>query len=297
LLKFWKSLEQGTESTPESPSSTSDTNSNAFETPLPTQASGPGNLNVPATVNNRVVQKYQKLQYRLRKYEGENTDSIDFVNKVIEDAEKSVSEGEFPTVAETMKNAFGWSEADVQKYLDGNQLKAPTQVEYLDKDARKQYEITGSGILMQGDPATPFDTSSMFSKGSGAGFGIYVMSPNGELYSNAHKVGLFHHSSFLEGLPTAAAGEWKVEGGTLKHITNKSGHYRPDKVHLVQVLLELKERGISLSGVEITLINDDPYSGDAIEFLEDYQDLLHEQPKTEEDKPKAINMGSHYMNK
>ncbi len=48
-----------------------------------------------------------------------------------------------------------------------------------------------------------FDTSTMFSSGAGPGYSVFVIGPDGKIYANEHKPELFHHSSFLAGLPPA----------------------------------------------------------------------------------------------
>jgi hypothetical protein len=50
---------------------------------------------------------------------------------------------------------------------------------------------------------------------SGKGWGIFVCDPTGNLYLGTHKVGRFHHSSFLEGTAVIAAGEMVVENGQI----------------------------------------------------------------------------------
>jgi hypothetical protein len=94
----------------------------------------------------------------------------------------------------------------------------------------------------------------MFSKFLGKGFGIYAMDGSGTFYADAHRVGLFHHSSFTQGGEVAGAGELKVQDGSLKHISNKSGHYQPGREEMMQVLDELLGEGVSLAGVGITIV-------------------------------------------
>jgi hypothetical protein len=218
--------------------------------------------------NREPAFKYAKVNKRLDSYAGEDQDSreITHVNAIFSALEGAVLRGKVASVAEGLKNQFGWSDQDIEKYYDN---KERTQVKYLDEESRKDYELVGGSPIKQGDPPTPFDTSAMFSKHSGNGFGIYVMSPNGELYSHAHKVGLFHHSSFLAGLPTAGAGEIKVDKGVIKHITNKSGHYRPDETNMIQTLEELASRGVNLSNVKLSLVDGTEYDN-AQEFLEQH---------------------------
>jgi len=91
---------------------------------------------------------------------------------------------------------------------------------------------------------TPLDTSNMVTAFSGPGYAIYVMSAEGHIHVSTHSVGHRHHSSLLAGADVACAGELKVERGILRHLSNKSGHYRPDVLNLVQVLAELQEGAI-----------------------------------------------------
>jgi hypothetical protein len=92
-------------------------------------------------------------------------------------------------------------------------------------------------------------TDDMMSKVAGSGWGIFVMSEHGKWYAGTHTVGLFHHSSFLAGDVVACAGELKVSNGSLKGISNKSGHYAPTAEMLMQSLGELARAGVSLGGV------------------------------------------------
>ena len=148
-----------------------------------------------------------------------------------------------------------------------------SKVKYIQTDeARKEFELEIGGSLKQGGEA--YDTSKMYSKFMGDGFGIFVMSADGRFYSTSHKIGLFHHSSFLAGGAVAGAGEMKVEGGTLKYITNKSGHYWPGDRELVQTLTALKRAGVGISSVVLGQLlpsggMNNPYPGGAEQFLTD----------------------------
>ena len=118
-----------------------------------------------------------------------------------------------------------------------------------------------------------YDTSHMYSKFKGDGFGIYVMGRDGKFYSNSHKIGLFHHSSFLSGGDVAGAGEMKVTGGNLEWITNKSGHYFPGEAQLVQTLQQLQGAS-GFATAKIGVFDDnykwkDDLPGGAAQFLKD----------------------------
>jgi hypothetical protein len=118
-------------------------------------------------------------------------------------------------------------------------------------DERSKYKLKFSGgSITRGAEEGGLDTAKMMTNKSGAGFGIFVMSPNGEMYAGSHKVGIFHHSSFLGGGQTAGAGEMKVSGGKLKVLTNKSGHYLPEAWENLQVIEELRDQGVSPDSYE-----------------------------------------------
>ncbi|MFP4310419.1 MAG: hypothetical protein ACLFS9_00365 [Nitriliruptoraceae bacterium] len=155
-----------------------------------------------------------------------------------------------PAVARKMLiEQMGWRAEDIPMVMQARTTYLATD------DDRRAYELTGGGTLMQN--GAPFDTTApepMYSKFSGKGWGIYVMAPDGRLYAGSHRVGLFHHSSFLAGSDVAGAGEIKAEGGKLRGITNKSGHYTPGPEQMRQVLEELAGRGTSLAGVELRLV-------------------------------------------
>ena len=238
-----------------------------------------------SNLNNKDKAKYKFIKPLLAQYKGEEVKS-GLAIQIIETVAKAVADGKFPSLATVMKEKFNWDANDIATYLDGDKLKEGVnpKVTYVNEQDRKNYELIGGSTLKQGTPdPEPFDTSAMFSKHSGAGFGIYVMSPNGELYSNPHKVGLFHHSSFLAGLPTAGAGELKVIDGTLKYITNKSGHYQPGDEHLVQTLMELRDRGVGLTGVGIATVLGGEYNKDAAGYLEDKKHLVEGIPLDDDD--------------
>jgi hypothetical protein len=158
------------------------------------------------------------------------------------------------SIEEYMKG-YGWSAEDVQKHIT---RRDPAFVKYFESDAaRGEYEVIGGAPLKQGNLPGSFDTRNMASlQGAGRGYGIYVMSPDNRFYSGSHKVGLFHHSSFLAGMPVAGAGEWKVTNGKLEEITNKSGHYRPGPVQMINTLKELRRRGTKLGTVKLVIRGD-----------------------------------------
>lgn len=93
------------------------------------------------------------------------------------------------------------------------------------------------------------------------GFAMYVLAPDGRVYYTFdHVQGAFHHSSLLAGAPVAAAGDMTILDGRLLEISNSSGHYRPPPRSLDQILDRLREMGVELEGVKVTVLGDDPPS-------------------------------------
>lgn len=77
---------------------------------------------------------------------------------------------------------------------------------------------------------------------------IFVMGETGDIYiANCHRMGQFHHSSFLAGGPVAAAGEIRIETGVVKLLSRASGHYEPTSAQFTQVMDRLRDQGISAS--------------------------------------------------
>lgn len=128
---------------------------------------------------------------------------------------------------------------DVNGYMSGG-----VGVPYLLAADRKQYliEVSPHGRLTQGG----FLLNTL---GTPQKLFIFVMDGDGKIYS-ANKSKVQHHSSFLAGGPAAAAGHWRVEYGALQYVCNQSGHYQPPFDYTQQILVELKKRGVDVSGVE-----------------------------------------------
>lgn len=108
-------------------------------------------------------------------------------------------------------------------------------------------KILGGRLCLNNAEAKPLDTSNMVTNFSGPGYAIYVMSVQGNIHVSPHSVGHRHHSSLLAGANVAGAGELKVSNGRLIELSNKSGHYSPSEVHLLQVLHQLEKSGIPMT--------------------------------------------------
>ncbi|XP_068341354.1 IQ domain-containing protein IQM3-like [Pyrus communis] len=132
-------------------------------------------------------------------------------------------------------------------------------IKYLGPQERMQYEyIVEEGKLIHSQTEELLDTKD----GSPGAKWIFVMSTSKKLYAGVKKKGVFHHSSFLAGGATIAAGRLEAEKGILKSISAYSGHYRPTDDRLDTFLSVLKENGVNLDEVKIRKASDDSDSYD-----------------------------------
>ncbi|XP_073062809.1 IQ domain-containing protein IQM3-like [Primulina eburnea] len=127
-------------------------------------------------------------------------------------------------------------------------------IKYLGPQEREHYEyVVVDGKLLQKLSEKPLDTNG----GSSGSKWIFVMSTTKRLYAGEKKKGQFHHSSFLAGGATLAAGRLVAEDGVLKCISPYSGHYKPTDESLDIFLSYLEENGVNLEEVEIRKANED----------------------------------------
>lgn len=126
--------------------------------------------------------------------------------------------------------------------------KRQERVRYLEsKEERKNKEVTISGgqwTEASGDPLSSMGKTALGAPGDGKNWMIFVLSPDGKFYADAHEEGKYHHSSALAGIPVKGAGAIKVIGGTLEEISDKSGHYKPDMHQMYTTLMQLQKCGI-----------------------------------------------------
>jgi hypothetical protein len=80
---------------------------------------------------------------------------------------------------------------------------------------------------------------------------IWAMDEQKKLYITPFSWnGQWHHSSFVAGMPVICAGTMKLDNGTVKEITNQSGHYQPKAMRMYEFLRILLTNGISLSAAD-----------------------------------------------
>ncbi|KAK4481171.1 hypothetical protein RD792_012052 [Penstemon davidsonii] len=132
-------------------------------------------------------------------------------------------------------------------------------IKYLGPQEREHYEyVVVGGKILHKLTGQPFDTNN----GLPGSKWIFVMSTTKKLYTGEKKKGHFHHSSFLAGGTTLAAGRLVAADGVLKCISAYSGHYRPTEDSLDAFLSFLKENGVNLDEVEIRKANEDYETSD-----------------------------------
>jgi hypothetical protein len=79
--------------------------------------------------------------------------------------------------------------------------------------------------------------------------GVYVMSPDGDLYIGMDVSGKFHHSSLLRGADVGAAGRIWIDHGHIKVMDTDSGHYAPEMGAFDLVRYYLERAGIDPDSV------------------------------------------------
>uniref|UniRef100_A0A7N0V114 IQ domain-containing protein IQM3-like n=1 Tax=Kalanchoe fedtschenkoi TaxID=63787 RepID=A0A7N0V114_KALFE len=131
-------------------------------------------------------------------------------------------------------------------------------IKYLGPQERAHYEYTvADGKIANVQTGELLDTNQ-----GGRDKWIFVMSTSKKLYAGVKKKGKFHHSSFLAGGTTLAAGRLVVDHGVLKSISAYSGHYRPTDDSLKTFMSYLSRSGVNLEEVKIHSAkeDDDGYS-------------------------------------
>ncbi|KAF2320150.1 hypothetical protein GH714_024563 [Hevea brasiliensis] len=136
-------------------------------------------------------------------------------------------------------------------------------IKYLGPQEREHYEyIVVEGKIIHKQTWNLLDTSN----GSKGTKWIFVMSTSKRLYAGEKKKGIFHHSSFLAGAATLAAGRLTVENGILKSISPCMGHYQPTEDSFDSFLSFLQDNGVSLDEVQINKVSEDSYVYDDGKF-------------------------------
>ncbi|XP_068664093.1 IQ domain-containing protein IQM3-like [Aristolochia californica] len=166
-------------------------------------------------------------------------------------------------------------------------------IKYLGPQEREHYEyILRDGKVVHKQSGELLETT----KANGKDKWIFVMSSSRKLYAGQKKKGIFHHSSFLAGGATLAAGRFIAENGALKAIWAYSGHYRPTEENLEIFLNFLSENGVNLDETKILSSSNEDYYDDAktVEGKENaeselpQQEVPYEKEKDLSSKPNEV---------
>ncbi|KAJ3675089.1 hypothetical protein LUZ60_004131 [Juncus effusus] len=123
-------------------------------------------------------------------------------------------------------------------------------IKYLGPQEREQYEyVIEEGKMIHKQSGELFNTSN---NGSEKEKWIFVMSSTKAIYAGQKKRGHFHHSSFLSGGATVAAGGLTIKNGVFKRISAHSGHYRPKDENIDNFLDFLQHNGVDLNQVKVS---------------------------------------------
>ncbi|MCP5180551.1 MAG: hypothetical protein H6994_11755 [Pseudomonadales bacterium] len=125
----------------------------------------------------------------------------------------------------------------------------PTPVTYLTRDQSTGHELAVSGgqIGIRSGASLNRTTS-----GGQPQPVVFVVSEGGRVLAGNYERGKFHHSSLVGGRNVQGAGEmYFAPDGRLQAISDKSGHYMPDRVRLLQGLTALKNANVPLESVDL----------------------------------------------
>jgi hypothetical protein len=146
------------------------------------------------------------------------------------------------------------------------------ELEYLDALGREEFRLefkggkaqrwngqladTRSGTLAIADTSGA-DAPDDYRTISRAGFVMVLRKGVWDaLYMRKHGGDVFH-SSYTAGNPVRCAGEMAIEAGTIKMVSNLSGHYQPEAKVLLQVLWHLQRNGVVLDEVAVYAMRDE----------------------------------------
>uniref|UniRef100_A0A0A0M2Z6 Calmodulin binding protein n=1 Tax=Cucumis sativus TaxID=3659 RepID=A0A0A0M2Z6_CUCSA len=119
---------------------------------------------------------------------------------------------------------------------------------------------------------------------------IFVLSTSKALYVGKKMKGKFHHSSFLAGGATLAAGRLVVENGILQAIWPHSGHYRPTEDNFREFISFLSENNVDLTHVKMSPRDEE---GEEDNVLQTQKGSLHvRKGSSEEDWIEQVSGGS-----
>lgn len=181
-------------------------------------------------------------------------EAIAHLNGFIRNEFQRVFDVDANQVDEVMTLAFG---KPVHVHYEQTEVlnEARTVAYVIDEVARRDYKLVfrhGFAYKRSQAGLTLYDTIDDNGK-NGKGEAIFVMDRNGHIFTGGYDSGLFHHSSFLAGNWSMAAGVMKVTGGQVVSVCPDSGHYQPGKQQMINVVERLKTYNVNLLNLTVNL--------------------------------------------
>jgi len=135
-------------------------------------------------------------------------------------------------------------------------------IKYLGPHAREAYEVAvKNGLLYYKQSGTIIDTDVRAHPAEEGDKGyIFVISPQGTMYTGEKVRGLFQHSTFLAGGAVLGAGQIDVKNGLLLTFKPHSGHYRPTTQIFKNMVTTLEAMGVNLEECQMTNCKPDKFS-------------------------------------
>jgi hypothetical protein len=146
-------------------------------------------------------------------------------------------------------------------YADSMNTGAADVVHFSDKSERSAHLMVvypGYNNDFEDINGQPYDTVMLGGMNPHAGH-MYAMDEYGTLFASepqglAKGTTYWNHSSFNAGKDVVCAGMIRITNGALQYVDNASGHYKPGRQHLFELLSIFQAEGISLNGVSVGIL-------------------------------------------
>ena len=143
-------------------------------------------------------------------------------------------------------------------YEDNEVFNENRSTQYIrDETERRRYKLVfRKGLAykrMTEGGLEKYDTKDETGKDDEPGEAIFVMDRDGRIYTGSYARSQFHHSSFLAGGWSLAAGVMKITRGQVETVCPDSGHYQPGVQQMLNVVERLKTYDVNLTKLTVKL--------------------------------------------
>lgn len=140
-------------------------------------------------------------------------------------------------------------------YEDTEVFNENRSVEYIKEETvRRKFKVVfrkGLAYKRNENGLQLYDTSTDIGKQGEAGEAIFVMDDKGRIYTGSYAKSEFHHSSFLAGGWSMAAGVMRITNGQVVSVCPDSGHYQPGLQQMLNVVERLRTYGVNLQKLTV----------------------------------------------